>query len=79
MAIKVEKRVVCDLGERHTGSIRQWRITVDRETKTMDLCNRCSVPLVALWDRGGSPRRSGTRMQVVSMSEIEGKKKPPTA
>ena len=76
MAIRVTREVVCDLGERHTGEIRHWRVTVDKETKTFDLCPACSKPLTKLW--GGSPGARVTgRMRVVSMSEIEAQKKVP--
>lgn len=79
MAIKVTRQVVCDLGDRHTGEVRQWRITVDKESKVFDLCPRCSAPLVSLWDRGGTAKAVPARMRVVSMSEIEAQKKPPSA
>jgi len=79
MAIKVEKRVVCDVGERHAGTIRQWRVTVDGEGKVFDLCPRCSAPLEALWSKAGTPRRAPGRMQIKTMSEIEAEKqKTPT-
>jgi hypothetical protein len=79
MAVKVTRQVVCDLGERHTGEIRQWRLTVGRETKTFDLCPSCSRPLTALWDKGGEARRASKKMRVVTLSEIEAQKKPPTS
>lgn len=71
MAIKVTKQVVCDLGEKHTGPIKSWRLTTERESKTFDLCPSCSRPLTRLWDRGGDAQRTGGRMRVLTMSEIE--------
>jgi hypothetical protein len=77
MAVKVERKVVCDLGERHGGEIRQWRLTVDKESKVFDLCPSCAKPLQKLWDTDGFPSKPATRMKVYSMSEIESQKKAP--
>ena len=74
MAIKVEKRVVCDLGDKHLGEVKQWRITVDRESKVLDLCAACSRPLVKLWDGAAGPARVPVKMKVVTLSEIEAQK-----
>lgn len=80
MAIRVTKQVVCDLGERHSGEIRQWRLTVDRETKVFDLCPSCSRHLQALWDNGTVAHREPPRMKVLTLSEIEARKQktPPS-
>lgn len=80
MAIKVTREVVCDLGERHQGEIRQWRITVDHETQVFDLCPGCSKHLVKLWENGHGPHRESPRMKVLTMSEIEARKQktPPS-
>lgn len=75
MAIKVEKRVVCDLGEKHGGPITNWRLTTDRESKVFDLCSSCAKPLRRLWDRGGEARQAPARMRVLEMSEIEALKR----
>jgi hypothetical protein len=81
MAIEVTKRVVCDLGAKHTGEIRQWRITVDGKSKTFDLCPSCARSLVALWERGGDAKKAPSKMRVVTLSEIEAEKQkaPPTS
>lgn len=78
MAIKVEKRVVCDFGERHGGEIRQWRLTVDKESRTFDLCPTCAKPLTRVWDRGRNGTAVPARMQVVTLSEIESQKQKKT-
>ena len=77
MAVKVERKVVCDLGERHGGEIRQWRLTVDRESKVFDLCPSCAKPLQRLWDLDGQPGKPAGRMRVYSLSEIEARKNKP--
>lgn len=71
MAIKVTKELVCDLGERHPGPIRQWRLTVDHESQVFDLCPSCSRHLSALWEKGHGAVRESTRMKVLTMAEIE--------
>lgn len=80
MAIKVTRKVVCDHGERHSGTIRNWRITVDGESKTFDLCPTCSKGLQRLWARGGEARQAPARMRIHTLSEIEAQKReaPPT-
>jgi hypothetical protein len=80
MAIKVEKRVVCDINDRHTGNIRQWRVTIDGQTKVFDLCPRCAQPFQKMWDLDGHPPRGPQRMKIKTLSQIEGEKqKTPTA
>lgn len=70
MAIKVTKEVVCDLGDRHGGEIRTWRMTTDGESKTMDLCATCSRPLTRLWGRAGQATKTSKRGRVYDMSEV---------
>ena len=75
MAIKVTKEVVCDFGDRHSGDIRNWRVTIEGESKVFDLCPTCSKPLTRLWGRGPTARAAPKRMVIASMSEIEAAKK----
>lgn len=74
MAIKVTRQVVCDLGDRHTGEVRQWRVTVGGESKVFDLCPRCSAPFQKMWDLDGRPARGPQRMRIKTLSEIEAEK-----
>lgn len=79
MAVKVERRVVCDFGERHSGEIKHYRITVDGQSKTFDLCPTCAKPVQRLWDRGAGAK-TPKRNRVYTMSEIQAKHKktPPS-
>lgn len=74
MAIRITKEVVCDFGERHSGEIRQWRLTVDQESQVFDLCPACSKPLATVWERGEGGQKLPARMRVTTMSEIEAQK-----
>lgn len=78
MAVKVERKVVCDFGEAHSGEIRHYRITVDGESKTFDLCARCSAPVDRLLAKGGLATATPERLKVYSMSEIEARKQKKT-
>lgn len=81
MATKIERVLVCDFGEKHSGEIRRWRIAVDGEHKNMDLCPNCSRPLLKIWDRGGEAKPLPRRMKVYDIDEIEAQKskRPPSA
>lgn len=78
MATRVERRIVCDFGERHGGEITQWRLTTGGQHKILDLCPSCSKPLRRVWERGGDGRPNPGRMRVYDMAEIEAQKKRKT-
>lgn len=74
MATRVERRIVCDFGDRHTGEVTQWRLSHGGEHKILELCPTCARPLVRIWDRGGEPKTTPQRMRIYDMQEIEAQK-----
>ena len=76
MAVRVERKVVCDFGDRHSGDIRTYRVTADGTSTTLDLCPTCAKPITKLLAKGDRREATSPRMKVYTLSEIEQKKTP---
>jgi len=77
MAVKVQRTLVCDFGERHQGEVRTYRITVDGSTTALDLCPRCAKPITRIVEQSGKPPTEQVKMRVYSMEEVQRRKKTP--
>lgn len=74
MAVKVQRTLVCDFGERHAGAVRTYRITIDGSTTSLDLCPKCARPILRLLEKAGKEPTESGKMRVFSMEEIEARK-----
>ena len=81
MAIRVQRTLVCDFGERHAGTVHAYRVSVDGNTTSLDLCDRCAKPIHRLLERADKEPTEPGKMRVFSMEEIEARKqkKPPAS
>ena len=81
MAVRVQRILVCDFGERHAGAVRTYRITIDGSTTTLELCPKCARPIHKLLERAGKESTEAGKMRIYSMDEVEARtrKEPPDA
>ena len=80
MATRITRTTVCDFGDRHTGTISQWRLTTEGAYKVLELCPTCAKPLRRVWDRATGAEITPTRGKVYDMAEIDAQKReqPPS-